>query len=135
MAQTVSRRPLTAESRVRVRVNPCGIFDGQSDTGAGFPPSSSVFPVNINPPSFSILIYHLGDEQYVRQWQQFRDVVSPYRNQSISTILTRRWFILTIFYNFRQSLQANIRALKYYTTVYFHILSKLLLTNEPTIRH
>jgi hypothetical protein len=38
------------------------------------------FPVKIIPPSFSILRYHPGDEQYVRQWQQFRDVVSPHRN-------------------------------------------------------
>jgi hypothetical protein len=28
--------------------------------------SSSFFPVSIIPPSFSILIYHLEDEQYVR---------------------------------------------------------------------
>jgi hypothetical protein len=33
-------------------------------------------PVNIIPPSLSMRIYHLGDEQYERQWQQFRDVVS-----------------------------------------------------------
>jgi hypothetical protein len=33
MAQAVSRRPLTAEARVRARVNPCGICGGQSGTG------------------------------------------------------------------------------------------------------
>jgi hypothetical protein len=44
MAQVVSRRPLTAEARVRARVNPCGICGGQSDTETGFSPSSSVFP-------------------------------------------------------------------------------------------
>jgi hypothetical protein len=32
MAQAVSRWPLTAEARVRVRVNPCGICGGQSGT-------------------------------------------------------------------------------------------------------
>jgi hypothetical protein len=40
MAKVVSRRPLTAEARVRARVNPCGICGGQSGTGTGF----SVFP-------------------------------------------------------------------------------------------
>jgi hypothetical protein len=44
MAQAVSRRLLTAESRVRARVNPCEIFGGQSGTGTGFSPSFSVDP-------------------------------------------------------------------------------------------
>jgi hypothetical protein len=43
-AQVVSRRPLTAEARIRGWVNPCGIYGGQSCTGTGFSPSSSVFP-------------------------------------------------------------------------------------------
>jgi hypothetical protein len=34
------RRPLTAEARVGL----CGIYGGQSGTGTGFSPSTSVFP-------------------------------------------------------------------------------------------
>jgi hypothetical protein len=48
MTQVVSRRPLTAEAQVRARVNPCGICGGQSGTGTGFCPSSSVFPCQYN---------------------------------------------------------------------------------------
>jgi hypothetical protein len=66
VAQTVSRRPLTAESRVRIRVSPCGICGGRSGSGTGLSPTSSVFPVNIIPLSFFLLIYNLVDELYVR---------------------------------------------------------------------
>jgi hypothetical protein len=44
MAQVVSSRPLKAESRVRARVFPCRICGGQSCTGIGIFPSSSVLP-------------------------------------------------------------------------------------------
>jgi hypothetical protein len=50
MVQAVSRWPLTAKARVRTRVNPCGICGGQSVTGAGFSPSSPVFPFQYNSP-------------------------------------------------------------------------------------
>jgi hypothetical protein len=50
MAQAVSRRPVTAESRVHHGVGPCGICGGQSGTGTGFSPSTSVSPVSFIPP-------------------------------------------------------------------------------------
>jgi hypothetical protein len=44
MAQKISRWPLTAETRVRTRVNPCGICGLHRSTVTGLSPSSSVFP-------------------------------------------------------------------------------------------
>jgi hypothetical protein len=79
MAQAVSRRSLTAEARVRTRVNPCGICGGQNGTGTGFSPSSSVFLCQYHSTVVLQNSYHLGDEQCVRWWQQFRDVVSPHK--------------------------------------------------------
>jgi hypothetical protein len=46
MAHAVSRWTLTAEAKVRARVRPCVNCGGQSGTGTGFSPSSSVFPCN-----------------------------------------------------------------------------------------
>jgi hypothetical protein len=64
MAQIVSRRPLTAEARVRARVNPCGICGGQSGTGTGFSPRSSVFLYQCHSTVALQNSYHLGNAQY-----------------------------------------------------------------------
>jgi hypothetical protein len=49
MAQAVSRRPLTAEARVRSPVTQYMICGGQSDTGTAFNLSSSVLPCQYHP--------------------------------------------------------------------------------------
>jgi hypothetical protein len=52
MAQAVSRRPLTAEARVRAEVSPGA---GETGTGTGFFPSTSVFPCRNHPPWLYVL--------------------------------------------------------------------------------
>jgi hypothetical protein len=52
MAQAVSRRPVTPESRVRFQASPCGICGGQSGSGAGFSLSAVMNP--------SVLHVHLS---------------------------------------------------------------------------
>jgi hypothetical protein len=47
MAQAVSRRPLTAEVRVRSLVTQCVIYAKQSSTGTGFPPEYFGFPLSV----------------------------------------------------------------------------------------
>ena len=42
MAQAVSRRAPTAQARDRSQVGPCGICGGQTGTGTGFSPNTSV---------------------------------------------------------------------------------------------
>ena len=57
MAQELSHRPLTAETRVRSQASQCEIGVGPSDTGTGFSPSTPVSPVRIIP---SMLRTHLS---------------------------------------------------------------------------
>jgi hypothetical protein len=63
MAQAVTRRPLTADARVRAGVSPCGTCGGQSGTGTGFFPEFSGFSfVSMSPPWLCTHISS-GDEQ------------------------------------------------------------------------
>jgi hypothetical protein len=81
MAQAVSRRPLTAEARIRARNSLCGICDGQSGTGTGFSPLSLVVPCKYH----SSMAVHThtspGDEQQASYRPQFRDIVSLHRHE------------------------------------------------------
>jgi hypothetical protein len=82
--QEVSRRQLTAETRVRARFSPCGICGGLSSTGTGFSPSfrfPSSMSANIIPPWLSILTYHQRSEQHARWWPQFRETASLHRHE------------------------------------------------------
>jgi hypothetical protein len=70
MAQAVSRWSLTTDSRVRVRVTPCRIYDEQSGIGTGFPPSSSVCPCLIV--ALHTRMWPWGWTSSL--WSQFRDI-------------------------------------------------------------
>jgi len=47
MTQAVIRQPLTTQARVQSQFGSCGIFGGESDTGAGFCSSTSVLPPSV----------------------------------------------------------------------------------------
>jgi hypothetical protein len=67
IAQAVTRRLLTAETRISAQVSPCGICGWQSGTGTGFSPSPSDFPCQYRYTAAPYsLIYHLGDGQRAR---------------------------------------------------------------------
>jgi hypothetical protein len=76
VAQAVNRRRLTTESRVAPGLIRVGFVVDKVALGHVFLRVLRFSPVSMIPPSFPTLIYHLGDEQYVRSWQQFRDVVT-----------------------------------------------------------
>jgi hypothetical protein len=56
MDQAVSRRPPTAEARVRSRVSLCGICGGQSGTGTDYSQSTSVFPCQFHSTGAPLLV-------------------------------------------------------------------------------
>jgi hypothetical protein len=57
MAQAVSRRPLTAEARVRSRASPRGICGRQSGTGTGFPLSISFHRCSITRNNEKLIVF------------------------------------------------------------------------------
>jgi hypothetical protein len=61
MSQVVSRRPLTAEARVRYRFNKCGICSGQGGTGKVFLRVLRFSPVNVSFHRRSPNSYNLGN--------------------------------------------------------------------------
>jgi hypothetical protein len=63
IALAVSRRPLTAEARVRTQADPYRICGGQSGTGTDSSYEIFGFPLSVSFHRGSILIYHLGNEQ------------------------------------------------------------------------
>jgi hypothetical protein len=71
MPKVVSHRPLTVEVRIRPQVRACEISDGQSGTGTGFAPITSVFPCQYHstnsPYSFSSTCCSYQDEA----WEPF----------------------------------------------------------------
>jgi hypothetical protein len=62
MAQAVSRWPLITKTRFRARFSPYEICGGQSVTGTGFSPSSSVFPYKYH--SRVALHAHISSERW-----------------------------------------------------------------------
>jgi hypothetical protein len=57
MTQAVSSQPFTAESRVRSKVSPFGIYGAQNDTETGFPPCF-ILSVSLQQCSILVFIYH-----------------------------------------------------------------------------
>jgi hypothetical protein len=81
MAQVVTCRILTTETWVRDRASPCGICSGQSDTEAGFSPSSLFSPDNIIPPWLSLpILLSPGDENRLVGGSG-SETVSPHRHE------------------------------------------------------
>jgi hypothetical protein len=55
---------------------------------------SGVFPSQHYPSWFSMLVYHLGDEQYANWWQQLIDIVLPHRHNHHHNQVMKELFVV-----------------------------------------
>jgi hypothetical protein len=83
VSQVSGRRLLGAEARVQFQGSPCGIFDEQVGTRAGFSPSIFVFLCHLSLHQCSILNYHQG----LVQWAHLRSQCP--RNQFHATFRSK----------------------------------------------
>jgi hypothetical protein len=78
VAQAVSRWPLTTDARLRARAGSCWTCGGQSGTGTGCPPSSSVFPCQYHS---TVAVYSHLWGMNARPLGRSSETVSPHRQQ------------------------------------------------------
>jgi hypothetical protein len=95
MTQVVSRRPLTAEVRVRARVIPCGICGGQSGTGTD---SSKFFYVLLS------ISFHRGSPHSYIIWGKNNKTVGGHSSETQSHPID---MTTNIYLCCRQALDAN----------------------------
>ena len=68
MAWADSRRPLKPQAKIRSRVSPSGICNGQIGTGVGFLRTASVFPRKYHPTIAPCMLL-LPEEQMGKTWE------------------------------------------------------------------
>ena len=78
MAQAVSRRPVTAQARVRSRGSPCETCGGHSVTGSGFSPSISVLSCHYHSTD---AVYSSSSACYSYQKDKRAKLGEPYKKQ------------------------------------------------------
>ena len=91
IAQEVRRRSPTSEAWFRSQHNPCEIFGGQSSTGTGICPSTSVFPCQHHSTSAvyssSSTCYSYQKDKRVKSWNLPKTIAFP-----VIGVLDRKFF-------------------------------------------